>query len=119
MICRGTYTQTARAAWKNSKIRLILLFLKEIDKEFCNLCSLEEPSILKNEKKNDILNFTVTKFEKELRERTPLLHSVLLTRNTEDLFWIPAVCMAAAVCLKNRCPSMTAVQLLNTIFIQG
>ena len=86
------------------------------------MCSLKEPSILRMTKKNDILNFTVTKFEEELKERTPLLHSVLLTasvrrrRNTEDLFWIPAVCMAAAVCLKNRCPSMTAVQLLNTIF---
>lgn len=126
MMCRGTYTQIARAAWKNAKIReqLIMLFLKEIDKESCNLCSSKEPSILRMTKKNDILNFTMTKFEKELKERTPLLHSVLLTasvrrrRNTEDLFWIPAVCMAAAVCLKNRCPSMTAVQLLNTIFIQ-
>ena len=53
MMCRGTYTQIARAAWKNAKIReqLILLFLKEIDKESCNLCSSKEPNILRMTKK--------------------------------------------------------------------
>ena len=32
----------------------------------------------------------------------------------EDEFWVPAVCMSAAVLLKNRSPCMNAVQLLNT-----
>ena len=104
--------------------QLILLLLKQIDKECCNLCSSKNPSILRLTSKNYILEFTITKFE-EIKQRTPLLHSVLLTASVRrrrssasDLYWIPAVCMAASVCLKNRCPQLTAIQLLNTLFIQ-
>lgn len=86
------------------------------------MCSSKEPIILRLTKNIDIQNFTVTKFENELKKHTPLLHSVLMAasvrRSTEDLFWISSVYVAAAVCLKNRCPGMTAMQLLNTIFIQ-
>lgn len=35
----------------------------------------------------------------------------------EDEFWVPAVCMSAAVLLKNGSPCMNAVQLLNTIIL--
>ena len=96
-----------------------------------NLCASKypRPSILRLMDKKTILDSWLysNKFEKELKERTPLLQSVLLTASvhrrtsntcTSDLYWISAVCMAATVCLKNRCPQMTAVQLLNTIFIQ-
>ena len=124
MMCRGTYAQIARAAWKNGKVReqLITLFLKEVDKECCNFCASKDPSILRLTDKKNILDFT--KFEKELKERTPLLRSVLFTASVRrryssasDLYRIQAVCMVATACLKNRCPQMTAVQLLNTIFI--
>ena len=49
MMCRGTYTQIARAAWRNGKIReqLMTLLLKEVDKECCNMCSSKNPSILR------------------------------------------------------------------------
>ncbi len=41
MMCRGSYQQIAHAAWRNDSIRpaLIKLFLKEIDKECCKICS--------------------------------------------------------------------------------
>lgn len=41
MLCRGTYAQVARAAWRNDKLReqLILLVVKEIDKECSGMCS--------------------------------------------------------------------------------
>ena len=76
MMCRGTYTQIARAAWKNDRVReqLTLLLLKQIDKE-CNLCSSKNPSILRLTSKKDILEFTTTKFGEEIKQRTPLLHS--------------------------------------------
>lgn len=129
MMCRGTYTQIARAAWRNCKIReqLISFFLKEIDKESCNICSSKRPSLLRLTKKKDILTFSLSKFDEEAKERIPLLRSVLMSAsvrktktNTQrsDLYWMPAICMAAAVCVKNRSPCMTVLQLLNSLFIQ-
>ena len=127
MLCRGTYTQIARAAWRNDKLKeqLVLLFLKEIYKECTGMCSSRRPSMLRKTAKEDILKFSLTALEEELKARMPLFRSVLLAasvrRNKEkssDHFWMPAVCMASAICLKNRSVYMTAIQLLNTIFIQ-
>jgi hypothetical protein len=127
MLCRGTYTQIARAAWRNEKLReqLVLLFLKEIDNECTGMCSLRRPSLLRKTAKEDILKFSLTAYEEELKARMPLFRSVLLAasvrknkKKNSDPFWMPAVCMASAICLKNRSAYMTAMQLLNTIFIQ-
>ena len=127
MLCRGTYTQVARAAWRCEKVReqIIFLFLKEIDRECSNMCSKKNPSILCKNSKESIVNFSLTKFESELKERTPLLRSVLMAASIRksslirwNLYWMAAVCMASSICLKNRSPYLTTVQLLNTIFIQ-
>ena len=127
MLYLGTYTQIARAAWRNSKIReqLIKLFLKEVDRECGNMCSMKNPSLLRKTSKKDILDFSLSKFDEEAKQRIPLLRSVLMsasvrktkTRRT-DLYWMPAVSMAAAICLKNRSPCMTVFQLLNSLFVQ-
>ena len=127
MLCRGTYLQVARAAWRCAKVRerIILLFLKEINRECKAMCSRKSPSILPKTGKEDIVNFLLTKLDNELRERTPLLRSVLMAASIRkssiersNLYWMPAVCMASSICLKKRSPHMTVVQLLNTIFIQ-
>ena len=127
MLCRGTYLQVARAAWRCAKVRehIILLFLKEIYRECAAMCSRKSPSILRKTSKEDIVNFSLTKLDNELRERTHLLRSVLMAASIRksslersNLYWMPAVCMASSICLKNRSPHMTVVQLLNTIFIQ-
>ena len=81
--------------------------------------------MLRKTAKEDILKFSLTALEEELKAQMPLFRSVLLAasvrRNKEkssDHFWMPAVCMASAICLKNRSVYMTAMRLLNTIFIQ-
>ena len=50
MMLRGTYSQIARAAWRNEKIKktLVSLLLKEINKECFSLCSSKNPSILRD-----------------------------------------------------------------------
>ncbi len=75
--------------------------------------------------KEDILDFTFEKLSQELKMRMPLSQMVLMTmcwrnnkRKEEDLFFTPAVCMAAAVCLKNRSRRMTAVQLILSLMMQ-
>ena len=109
------------------KIRehIILLFLEEINRECADMCSKKNPSILRQTNKEDIVNLSLTKLEDELRERTPLLRSVVMAASIRrsssersNLYWMPTVCMASFICLKNRSPHMTVVQLLNTIFIQ-
>ena len=42
------------------------------------MCSKKNPSILCKTNKEDIVNFSLTKLEDELRKRTPLLRSVLM-----------------------------------------
>lgn len=84
-----------------------------------------EPSCLRLTKKEDILSFSIEKFSKELEERAPLTRSILVTmchrrskHKENDLFISPAVCMAAAVCLKNRSNRMIALQLIISIMLQ-
>ena len=72
-------------------------------------------------------SFEFGALEEELEIVTPLFWSVLKTAafcsNREEgdgseAAFSPAVCMAASICLKNRCAAMTAMQLLVTIILQ-
>ena len=49
MLCRETYTQIARAAWRCHRIReqIIVQFLKDIDSECSSMCSKKDPSVLR------------------------------------------------------------------------
>ena len=131
MLLRGTYKQIAHAAWKNSSLKreLVLLFMKDIDKECSALCSKISPSCLRSPTKEKLLEFSIAKLCKELRDRAPLTFSMLLAASVnkrsksrfrsvtprED-FWSPAVGMAAAVCLKNRSKFMNLLQLQISMF---
>ena len=89
MLCRGTYTQVANPAWCCSKVRehIIRLFLKESVRECLAMCSKKNPSILRKTSKEDIVNFSLTKLENELKERTPLLRSVLMAEISTRAAW--------------------------------
>ena len=126
MLCRGTYAQIARAAWRCNRIKeqIITLFLKDIDRECASICSKKKPSILRQTNRKSMTDFSLEKLHEELKVRTPLLRSVLyvacfrksnLERN--QMYWMPALCMALSICLKNRSPYMTVLQLLNTLLI--
>ena len=68
--------------WKSHRT----LFLKVFDKECCNLRASKYPSILRLTDKN-ILDFTLIKFEKELKKRTPLIlgHNSAIRANRNNL----------------------------------
>ena len=133
MLCRGTYKQIARACWQAPLIQchLVDLFVKEVNKE-CETLSRkgsekrpQPQSILRKTSKQDIVKFSFEKFEQELETRAPLFHSVLKSaasnRRIKDQnakFLMQSTCMAAAICLKNRCPSMTVIQLIISIILQ-
>ena len=124
MLCRGTYKQIAGAVWKNPilKKHVQQLFLKEVDRECSAMCSVKHPSCLRSPSKKDLQSFSFKKLNAELETKAPLFSAVLWTASLrkskrDDQFWQSSVCMSAAVLLKNRCPSMTAIQLLNTIIL--
>ena len=81
------------------------------------------PSCLRLTGKEEIVQFSLEKFDKELSEQAPLMRLALMTmswrRNkNKDLFFTPSVCMAAAVCLKNRSRGMIALRLILTLMMQ-
>ena len=126
MLCRGTYSQIANAVWKHPTLKKHMqqLFLKQIDSECSQLCSSKSPSCIRSPKVPDMKNFSFKKFDEELKTKAPQLSAVLKTaslrkskREKHDAFWLPSVCMSAAVLLKNRSPYMNLLQLMNTITI--
>ena len=127
MICRGTYKQIASAAWRNMRLRseLHALFLRDVDKECSAVCSSKYPSLLRGTSKKDISNISFDEVDRELKKKTPLLRAVLSiasirTRKANEIGYSimqPAVCMSIAIALKNRCPSMCALQLINSIIL--
>ena len=127
MLCRGTYKQIANAVWRHLELRQNILqcIAKELDKECSGLCSIKQPSCLRETSKQQMLNFSFEEMDRELQGRAPLLRMVLRAASLRqskkmesDLFLLPATCMAASICLKNRSPHMTALQLLVTIILQ-
>ena len=116
--------QIANVAWSNVNLRKHLVFnvLKDIDKECVALCSKKNPSCLRSPSKEKMLNFSFEGQRKELEHRAPLFFSVLVAAGstktkTEEKSWIPAVCMASSILLRNRSPYMNACQLMLGIFL--
>eukprot|EP00794_Sanderia_malayensis_P008410 gene8410-9308_t len=126
MLVRGTLKQIAHAAWSSTCLKEFILkdLLKSVHHECAAICSRKNPSILRKTKKEQITEFSFDNLEQELAEKTPILNAVLKTASMrklgEDntLSWIPSVCMAAAICMKNRSHHMTALQLLVSIILK-
>ena len=71
-----------------------------------------------------IKSLTIGKIDKELRERTPTLHTILAAsaissrsqKSASD--FIPAIAVAASVLLKERCQRINGLQLMITIIMK-
>ena len=119
MLVRGTLKQIASAAWVCADLRphLVKELLKTVHTECAFLCSRKEPSILRRTSKAEILDFSFENLGNELQKRVPLFFSVLRAASLKkaakesDISWLPPVCMAAAVLLKNHSAYMTSVHL--------
>ena len=85
------------------------VFIKE--SKLSEIAKQERPSVL-----------FVQEIQQRIESKAPLSSAVLWTTNVrkskrDDEFWLPSVCMSAAVLLKNRSPCMNAMQLINTIIL--
>ena len=73
------------------------------------MVSAKDPSLLRKTAAAEIQDLSLKKASSDLKSRTPLLYSVLMTaaipvrnkRSDEDM-WLPSVVVAASVVLKQR-----------------
>lgn len=128
MLARGTYKQISNAVWKNASLKkeITKLLLKDVEKECSQLCSKKNPSCLRKTSKEDMLSFSMETLTVEIKDRAPLLYSLLSAaavnpkskaKNPSPQVECGAIGMAAAICLRNRSKFMIAVQLLITDFL--
>ncbi len=127
-ILRGRYDKMAAAVWRHDVLRkhIIATYAKEVNRECERMCQLKpEPSILRKTSKDDMLEFSFEKVDKELSVKAPLLRSVLVAAVLRRSWspesngrWLPIVSTAAAICLKGRSKFLTAIQLLISTIIQ-
>jgi len=125
-LVRGTWKDIASAAFKVKELKgeLIKFVLKEISKECCSLVSVKNPSILRKLDVESMAELSMEKVCTELRGRTPLLFSFLMTVATpprsmkSDLQWLPSVAATAAILLKERSKYMNGFQLLLTLVMR-
>ena len=125
-LLQDTWSGIARAAFrvKELKVELCKLFLKEIGKECCSIVSKKNPSLLMKTSATEMPHLSLEKVSVDLRNRCPLLFSVLMTAGTrqrnaaETKSWFPSVVVAASVVLRQRCRNINAVQLMITTLIK-
>jgi hypothetical protein len=125
MLVHGTYKQIANAAWNNLNLRkqLQILAVKHVDNECHSLCSKKKPSCLCSPNKNQLLEFSFEKLEKELEQRAPFTHAILRTscvnnRNwNKSSEWVPSLGMVAAVIVRNKSLQLNAVQSMHTTLV--
>ena len=131
MLCRGTFKQIARAAWKCKELQkdFLILIGKQIHNECSDMCKKVHvnkkdkrrihASCLGRTDKTNILQFSFEKLHDELKEKAPLFQLVLKAASlrVEDKTdrSLHSVCVAAAVCLKKRSKNMIAFQLIVSI----
>ncbi len=124
MLLCGTYKQIAHAAWKNLLLKreLLLIVIKDIDKECSALCSKKIPSCLRSPTKERLLDFSMAKLCKESHKRAPVTFSMLMAasvnkRSKSRFQTVTQVDVwSAAVCLKNRSKFMNLLELQISMF---
>lgn len=97
----------------------------EVNDKCKKLCSKKDASLLRSATKDSIFNFSWETVVKELADKAPFFHCLLLasvnpkslsqSRNTERC---PGVCAAATILLKNRDKGMTLVPYVISMILK-
>ena len=99
----------------------------EVNDECKKLCSKKDASLLRSATKDSILNFYWETVRRELADKAPVFHRLLLASadpkslsQSRDTERYPGVCAAAAILLKNRDKRMSLVPyVISTILKVG
>ena len=119
-IVTGQYGYALNALWQKQDFKKALYqkVAGDVLRECEQLCSLGDPSLLRDATPNGLKSFTETAHLAELQRRAPILLSILqaststrTTGKSESTHGVSpdcAVSMAASVLLHARCPQMSA-----------
>ncbi len=107
-IIHGPPSRIAKAVLKCKAIRTPV-----IDNEVDNLCSKKNPSLLRKNEKDDLINYDMLKLCEEWKRRAPVFYAFLLTcstskRNMHHSTWFPSIALSGSILLKQRNNHMSA-----------
>ena len=95
-------------------------------KESKKLCSKKDASLLRSATKDSILNFSCATVGKELADKAPFFHRLLLAladpkslSQSQDTERYPGVCAAAAILLKNQDKGMSLVPYVISMILKA
>lgn len=122
-IVLGEYSYAVNALWEKKEVKEHILkkLTKEISSECDGLCSLNNPSILRNSSAEALKSFDEKSHAREIRERAPILAAMVeaasITKtkyihdNEEKNIGVDVQCaqsMAVSTLLRSRCLAMSA-----------
>ena len=128
MVC-GTSDSVVNAVWNSKELqsRVVKKVEKQIQEEYCGLCSRKTPSILTKTSPESIISCKDQDIVNELQEKVPTFYSCLLAayssqrgdpkKNKQKT--TPSISMASSILLKCRNPSMAANAYRLSVFFCG
>ncbi len=121
----GTPSRIAKAIMNCEQLRksVIEKVLNVVSLETTDLCSRNNPSLLKKTTKRDLVNFDLCCLCKEWKEKAPVFYSFLLAccesnRKIAAASWFGSVAIAGSILLKQRDPAMSATGIVMGILLK-
>ena len=118
-IVHGPPSRIAKAVFKCKSIRTIVIeqVLRAVSNEVDNLCSKRDPSLLRKNEKDDLINYDMLKLCEEWKRRAPIFYAFLLTcstskRHMHHSTWFPSIAVSGSILLKQRNNHMSATAIV-------
>lgn len=96
------------------------ILLKELDEQCKGLCARKNPSVLRNNNFEDMVNFDWLSLLDELQNRCPFLlkvfHTITAKKKTQAEL-APCIGMAFAILMMQRNHELSLVQRINTLIM--
>lgn len=119
---KASHQKIATAIFRSQKLKywVVKKILASVTRECIDLCSKKNPSLLRVNEPEEMLNFTLSKFCTEFKVRAPLFYSFLRSCATSDdkSDWLPSIAVAGSVLLKQRNVHMNATQSLISLMVR-
>ena len=125
-IASGFEQRIAKAILKNVKLKKIVVekVLQLMTSQINGICSRKQPSMLRANTKEEIVNFDFEKLCLEWKERAPIFYAFLMTCATTTRKeiapeWLPSIAVAGSILLKQRNSHMNGCATVLGILIKS
>ena len=125
-IASGFEKRIAKAILKNVKLKKIVVekVLQLMTSQINGICSRKQPSMLRANTKEEIVNFDFEKLCLEWKERAPIFYAFLMTCATTTRKeiapeWLPSIAVAGSILLKQRNSHMNGCATVLGILIKS